>query len=237
MERQGRAELANALMNEGNALQALGQLAEAVVAYDRAIAIGRELVEQQGCVELANDLAIALMTKGVALDRLDQSAEAVEAYDRAIAIYRVLEERQSRVDLANALINKLLVLEKREEWDTAISCYDEAISVLEGCITHGMCHLLGNLLQMIRYRLMTVLDLGRWEMAAQDVGRFLHYSLPHLQEDSLPESVLQEYGAFIGRLGKLSKEDRAMLLNMLADRELITFVESFFEDESGCGGQ
>ena len=45
----GRAELANdlanALMNKGNALQGLGQLPAAVTVYDEAIAILRKLVE------------------------------------------------------------------------------------------------------------------------------------------------------------------------------------------------
>ena len=68
----GRAELANdlatALVNRGTALNDLGQHAEAVSAYDEAIAIRRDLVEH-GRAELADHLATALVNRGTALER------------------------------------------------------------------------------------------------------------------------------------------------------------------------
>ena len=60
----GRQELANALasvlMNKGNALDILGQLAEALASYDAAIAIVQRLVEVEGRRALAGGLAMAL---------------------------------------------------------------------------------------------------------------------------------------------------------------------------------
>jgi tetratricopeptide (TPR) repeat protein len=197
-----------ALVNRGNALQGLGRLAEAVGAYDEAIRILRSLVKA-GRDELANDLAGALMNRGVALRNLGRLAEAVGAYDEAIRILRSLVEAgrdELANDLAKALMNKALLLERQEEWDGALSCYGEAVGWNERCVRAGITHLLGELLKVIRYGMMTRLDLGRTKEAAADVVRLLDHAAPALQSGNPPGSVASEVRATVQFLRGLSEE-------------------------------
>jgi tetratricopeptide (TPR) repeat protein len=172
--------------------------------YDRALDVYRELVDQEGRTELANDLASALMNKGVALDSQGRLGEAVVVYDQAIAIRTRLVEQEGRSELANdlakALMNKALVLEKQEQWADALACYEQAIRWCEACVQAGMVHLLGELLQNIRYRMMTFLDLGRRDEAAADVVRLLDHAAPALQSGAPPEAVMEELNALVGLL-------------------------------------
>jgi tetratricopeptide (TPR) repeat protein len=208
----GRDELANhlamALVNRGVALRGLGRLAEAVGAYDEAIRIRRALVEA-GRDELASDLATALVNRGNALLGLGRLAEAVGAYDEAIRIRRALVEA-GRDELANhlamALMSKALLLEKQEEWDGALSCFDEAVEWRERCVRAGMTHLLGDLLKVIRYGMMTRLDLGRTKEAAADVVRLLNHAAPALQSGETPGAVVKELEELLQLLRGLSEE-------------------------------
>ena len=68
-----KPDYAEALYNRGNALQDLGQDAEAVASYDQALAI-------------KPDYAEALNNRGNALQGLMRHAEALASYDRALAI-------------------------------------------------------------------------------------------------------------------------------------------------------
>ncbi len=235
----GRVELANdlakALMNRGVSLRNLGKLAEAVTAYDEAVAILRRLVDS-GRVELANDLAKALMNRGVSLRNLGKLAEAVTAYDEAVAILRRLVD-SGRVELANdlamALFNKAWLLKKQEDWPAALECYDEAIGLREGCVEAGMVHLLGKLLQTIRYRMMTLLDLGRWDEAAEDVVRLLDHARPALEAEEMPQPILKEIGAMVGRLRNLPEEAWIRVESGLGDwAEIVRqWVKGTGEDE------
>jgi tetratricopeptide (TPR) repeat protein len=217
MVEAGRDELANdlaaALMNRGNALQRLGRLAEAVGAHDEAIRILRALVEA-GRDELANDLAGALMNRGNALQGLGRLAEAVGAYDEAIRILRALVEAgrdELANDLARALMNKARLLKKQEQWDGALSCFDEAVEWRERCVRAGMKHLLGDLLKVIRYGMMTRLDLGRTKEAAADVVRLLDHAAPALQSGETPGAVVKEFEELVQLLRGLSEEKRGQL--------------------------
>src|SRR2546423_923663 len=108
---------------------------------------------------------MALMNKGLALSGLGRLTDAVVEHDRAIAIRRRLVEAVGRseltIDLARALTINAMVLEIQEEWSGALACYETAIGWREACIRWGMSHLLGDLMRMIRYRLMTLLYLQR----------------------------------------------------------------------------
>jgi tetratricopeptide (TPR) repeat protein len=71
-------------MNKGVALDSLGQLAEALTCYDDAIAIYRQLVEDEGRRELAYGLATALMNQGSAQEQLEQWQDAVDSFNEGI---------------------------------------------------------------------------------------------------------------------------------------------------------
>jgi tetratricopeptide (TPR) repeat protein len=112
------------------------QKARALIAedlYDRALTVYRKLVEQDGRVELADDLASALMNKGVALGSQGRLAEAVVVYDQAIASFARLVEQDSRVelanDLANALVNKANAVQDQGRLAEAEAMYDQAITI------------------------------------------------------------------------------------------------------------
>jgi tetratricopeptide (TPR) repeat protein len=133
-------------------------------------------------------------------------------YDDAIAVVRRLVEVEGRTELANdlatALMNKALLLEKQEQWQEALGCYEEAIRWQETCVGAGMSHLLPDLLRTVRYRLLTLLDLRRWPEAAADVLRILSHALPVLQTEAPPESVVRELASMTARLRQLSGEER-----------------------------
>jgi tetratricopeptide (TPR) repeat protein len=137
VEVEGRVELANdladALVNKGNALWALGRHREAIDCCEEAIEIYRRLVEIEGRMELANDLARALMNKGNALWPLGRHREAIDCYDEAIEIFKRLIEVEGRMELANdlarALINKGIALWALGRLEEAIDYYDEAIGI------------------------------------------------------------------------------------------------------------
>ena len=62
----------------------LGRLAETLSSYDEAIAILRQLVEEENRQELAGDLAIVLTDKALALEQRLQLQEALPFYEEAI---------------------------------------------------------------------------------------------------------------------------------------------------------
>jgi tetratricopeptide (TPR) repeat protein len=179
----------------------------AVDLYDQAEDVFRHLVEVEGRTERANDLAMALVNKVNALARLGRLEEALAAYDPAIAICQRLVEREGRTKLANdlamALVCNALALEKQDRWLEALACYEEAIRWNEACVEAGMDHFRGALLQVVRYRMMTLLDLGHWDEAAADVVRFLNHAGPALQSGSPPEAVRRELRAMVERLREL----------------------------------
>jgi tetratricopeptide (TPR) repeat protein len=183
--------------------------------HDRALIVYEYLVQVRGRAELANDLANALMNKGNALQGQGRLGEAVECYERAIAIRDDLVHRRGRAelsdDLARALVNRALVLEKPSRWEEALACYDDAIPLSEACVQAGMTHLAGSLLRIIRYRMMTLLELRRWEGADGDVVRLLGHAIPILQDGSPPESVMTEVGEMPRLIRGLSEADRAAL--------------------------
>jgi tetratricopeptide (TPR) repeat protein len=116
-------------------------------------------------------------------------------FECAEIIFRHLVEA-GREDLANdlamALMNKALALEKLEEWDEALECYELAIRHYLFCVEdRGMLHVYPMLLKTIRYRLATLIELERQEEAEEDLERYrpLIENLPELgaQQDQANE--------------------------------------------------
>ena len=103
-------------------------------------------------------------------------------------------------------MNKALTLEKQKAWDEALASYEEAILRREACVSAGMGHLLDELIRVIRFRLMTLLDLSRWTEAAADVVRFLEHAKHTLESGSVPPRVTDELGQMITVLEELSDD-------------------------------
>jgi tetratricopeptide (TPR) repeat protein len=200
---------------------------------DRAMRAYRHLVEDLKREELTNGLAAALASRGIMLSDQGKLEEAVEDYSEAIGIRRHLVEDLKREDLANdlasTLTNKALQLESAQQWQEAIDCYQDAIHWLEFCIRAGMSHLASRLLETIRYRMLVLLELKRWDEAAADVKRLLENAEPFLQEDVGRKRVGDELRALLGVLRKLAPEDRERVYARLD--ECAELVRSWVEEQ------
>jgi tetratricopeptide (TPR) repeat protein len=95
------------LFNKGRSLGELDRHMEAIVSFDRAIA-------------LTPDYAYAHLMKGVSLLSLDRSEEAIACYDRAITL---------KPDCPEAHYNKGYILAKLGRREEAIGCFDGAIAL------------------------------------------------------------------------------------------------------------
>ena len=93
--------------NHGVALQGLKRVEEALVSYDKAIAI-------------KPDYADAYFNRGIALRELRRVEEALASYDRAIAI---------KSDYAEAYYERGIALQKLERVEEALASYDRAIAI------------------------------------------------------------------------------------------------------------
>jgi len=224
-------ELAKAYLNKGNALADLTRLAEALAEYDKALAIYERLVHQEQQTHLANELATAYRNKGNALADLTRLAEALTENDKAIAIYERLvhQEQQTRLanDLAMAYMNKAIALERQSDFDEALVCYEKSQRGWTFCVEHlNMFWVMPNLLQTLRYRLMTLLQLQLWPTAAEDLMRFralfTNYIGSEGIDEGLKEAARNEMVEMISKLRTLSSEQRELLYGELgADGESI----------------
>jgi tetratricopeptide (TPR) repeat protein len=176
VEVEGRVELANdladALVNKGNALWALGRHREAIDCCEEAIEIYRRLVEIEGRMELANDLADALVNKGNALWALGRHREAIDCYDEAIEIFKRLIEVEGRMELANylamALINKGETLRQMGCLDKALECLEEAIGIYRRLVeVEGRAELADYLAMALINKGVALRDLGHLNEALQ----------------------------------------------------------------------
>ncbi len=213
-------DLAKAYMNKGNALWHLTRLTEALTEYDKAIAICERLVHEEQQTHLANDLAMAYMNKGNALADLTSLAEALVEYDKAIAIRERLvhEEQQTHLanDLAIAYMNKSLALEKQSDFDEALACYEKSRQKWMFCVEHlNMFWVVPTLLETLRYRLMTLLQLQLWPAAAGDIMEFLARFTSYIEregiDEGLKEAARNEMVKMISELRALSSTQRELL--------------------------
>ncbi len=213
-------DLAKAYMNKGNALRNLTRLAEALAEYDKAIVIRERLVQEEQQTHLGNDLATAYMNKGVALRNLTRLAEALAESDKAIAILERLvhEEQQTHLanDLASAYMNKGIALEGQSDFDEALVCYEKSQQGWTFCVENlNMFWVVPKLLETLRYRLMTLLQLQRWRTAAGEFmrlrGLFTNYIVRADIDDGLREAAQNEMVETISGLRELSSEQRELL--------------------------
>ncbi len=93
--------------NQGFQQQKLGNLAEAIACYDRAI-------------ELKPDYEAAWNNRGSALSDLENLEEAIVCFDRAVAIIHAYDI---------AWFNRGVALSKLERWEEAIASYDQALEI------------------------------------------------------------------------------------------------------------
>jgi tetratricopeptide (TPR) repeat protein len=103
-------DLADQYFDEGNDFSELGQYADAVASYDKAVFI-------------RPNNADAWNNRGIALDNLDRYADAVASFDKAIAI---------RPDNADAWNNRGIALRKYGRYADAVASYDKAIAIKPG---------------------------------------------------------------------------------------------------------
>ncbi|MDX6270148.1 MAG: hypothetical protein QOD28_1371 [Acidobacteriota bacterium] len=191
-------ELAAAYANKGNVFDSLGRLQEAIVEYDKAIAICEKLVNEEGHGELANNLAACYMNKGNTLDSLGALPEAIVEYDKAITIRERLVNQEGRGELANdlaaAYLNKGSTLHNLGMLPEAIIEYDKAIPIFERLVNQeGHGELANNL-----------------AMAYLNKGSTLHGS------KRLPEAIVEYDKAIAIRERLVNEEGRSELVHELA---------------------
>jgi tetratricopeptide (TPR) repeat protein len=119
------------LVVKGYGLHESRQLEAAVEAYQQALAIYRQLAQQQPQV-YEPYLAGTLTNLGVALRGLRRWEAAVEAYEEALAIYRQLAQQQPQVYepyLATTLNNLGVALRGLRRLEAAVEAYEEALAI------------------------------------------------------------------------------------------------------------
>ena len=147
-------------------LEELARHELAVELYDQCVMLFRDLDENFGRGEFANDLASALMNKGVALDSLGRLDAAMGCYDEAIAVRRDLVENRGRAELANdlaaALVNKSVALGRSGRLDAAMGCNDKAITILRDLVKNrGRAELANDLAAALMNKGVALGRLGR----------------------------------------------------------------------------
>ncbi|MGD0652348.1 MAG: hypothetical protein ABSA97_14625, partial [Verrucomicrobiia bacterium] len=110
--------LARALWGKAVALDHLGRSAEALTVYDSAIALSRELIQQQ----LTNDLAGILLDKAKALRQQEQWEAASDCCTESVALYESQlsdGKKQFLADLLETLRVHFDVSRLRNDWQKA----------------------------------------------------------------------------------------------------------------------
>ena len=156
--------------------------------------------------------------------------KAIEIRER-----QVNEDRQTHLtdDLASAYMNNALALEQQENFDEALSLYDKSVQARMFCVEElNMFWVMPDLLEVLRYRLMTLLDLGRWTHAANDVlqlrSLFADYVNSERIDDGLKEAADEQFAEMISTLQALDPDKRELLFAELgAEAEA---VQSLLED-------
>jgi CHAT domain-containing protein/exonuclease VII small subunit len=119
------------LVVKGKGLRESRQLEAAVEAYQQALAIYRQLAQQQPQV-YEPYLATTLNNLGTALRGLRRLEAAVEAFQQALAIYRQLAQQQPQVYepyLATTLTNLGNALSDLRRLEAAVEAYQQALAI------------------------------------------------------------------------------------------------------------
>src|SRR6185369_13724046 len=119
-------------------------------------------------------------------------------------------------DLAVAYMNKAIALEEQSNFDEALACYEKSRQGRTFCVEHlNMFWVVPRLLETLRYRLMTLLQLQRWPAAAEEFMRFRALFTSYIEkdgiDDGLKEAARNEMDKMISELRELSSEQRELL--------------------------
>jgi tetratricopeptide (TPR) repeat protein len=134
-------QYADAYLNKGNPLSALGRKEEAIKCYDKAIEINSEYAEAylnkgntlldlgryeeaiccyDKAIEINPQYAEAYLNKGIALSARSRFAEAIVSFEKSIEI---------NPQYADAYLNKGNALSDIDRKEEGIDCYDQAIEI------------------------------------------------------------------------------------------------------------
>jgi len=186
--------LAIAYANRGDALRALERFSEAADEQQKAIAILEPLVQLEKQSSLADTLARVYVYKGLALFSAGQYLEAAEVNNKGISIleYLINVQEQSHLanDLAEAYVTRARVLAAQKDWEAALASYQQAVTNYTFCIEQlGMDSVTPDLLEGLRYRLTTLIELQRWQEASQDICQINSLYSGYLLRDSIEKSL------------------------------------------------
>ena len=115
----------NALHGLANALNSLGRYAEAVSAYERALAIQKSVYGGETHPEVAASLA-GLANARVRLGRYE---EAVSAYERSLAIQKAVYGGETHPEVAASLHGLANALGQLGRYEEAVSAYERSLAI------------------------------------------------------------------------------------------------------------
>lgn len=107
----------------------------ALRAQDRAIALYKRLVDEDGRTDLTRELARAHENKALAVETTGDGRAALALYDQALDLYERLVDEQGRTELrgelAAAYVNKATAVGDLGDERSAVELYDRAIAIQE----------------------------------------------------------------------------------------------------------
>ena len=159
-----RMLMARALGNKGAALGDLDRHAEAVECYDAAIAIYRQLAEQDRSATLVGDYAVSVMNKGWALINLGREEEGFRCHEEALELRRQLSDsgfEEAVPDVARSLYNVGEGYFRAERFNKALPAFDEAADILRALTGAGQEEYEEDLAYVLAARADTLQMLGR----------------------------------------------------------------------------
>ena len=160
------------------------------------------------------------MYKGLALFCAEQQLNAAQVNDKGIAIleYLINVKKQAYLenDLAEAYVTKARVLVAQNDGEAALASYQQAVTKYTFCVEQlGMYSATPDLIEVLRYRLTSVIELQRWKAAGQDIGKIISlyssYLLSETIEKSLKDAAKRQFDQTIVNVRELSPELREML--------------------------
>ena len=109
-----------------------------------------------------------------------------------------------------------MVLDRPSDFDDALACYEKSRQGWTLCVEHmNMFWVVPKLLEILRYRLMTLLQLQRWPTAAGEFMRFRALFTNYIErkgiDKGLKEAARNEMDKIISELRALSSEQREFL--------------------------
>ncbi len=186
---------------------------EAVAVYQEALALYRELAQQQPEV-YTPEVARTLTNLGVALDELRRYDEAVAAYQEALALYRELAQQQPEVyipDVAMTLNNLGNALRSLRRYDEAEQAYREAQALLQNYDAPDLkAKLLSNLGQLLMAQARWVEAIKALEEAVQQVEQLRTEALSLERRETVMRENLHIFENLILCLMREGRYERAL---------------------------